>query len=97
MTNRKRYSIEFQANAVKLVLMEGYSVAEASRKLGIDYSVLWRWKKKLQKIIYADTQLKKPDDTFYQSIADLTAKLERVTEERNILMKALSHFIAKQE
>lgn len=80
-----------------MILIKGYSIAEASRKLGLDYSMLWRWKKKLREIICSDVQLQRPDEISNKSIADLNAKLERVTEERNILMKALSHFIAKQD
>ena len=44
---RKSYSREFKEEAVRLITDKGYSVAEASRNLGIDYSVLRRWKKEL--------------------------------------------------
>ncbi len=42
---RRRYSEEFKGDAVKLVEEQGYSVAEASRRLGIDRSVLARWRR----------------------------------------------------
>ena len=44
---RKSYSREFKMEAVRLVTEKGYSMAEASRNLGIEYSVLRRWKKQL--------------------------------------------------
>lgn len=97
MAKRKRYSIEFQANAVKMILNKGHSVAEASRKLNLDYSVLWRWKKKYEKIFEPAMASQRSEENLYQSISELNSKLEKVTEERNILMKALSHFIAKQD
>jgi len=36
---RKNYSREFKIEAVKLIIEKVYSIAEASRNLGIDYSV----------------------------------------------------------
>ena len=42
---RKSYSAEFKMEAVRLITEKGYSIAEASRNLGIEYSVLRRWKK----------------------------------------------------
>jgi transposase len=44
---RKTYSREFKMEAVKLITEKGYSIAEASRNLGVEYSVLRRWKKQL--------------------------------------------------
>jgi transposase len=40
---RKSYSQEFKVEAVKLITHKGYSIAEASRSLGVEYSVLRRW------------------------------------------------------
>ncbi len=39
---RKIYSREFKVEAVNLITQKGYSIAEASRNLGIEYSVLRR-------------------------------------------------------
>jgi transposase len=44
---RKSYSREFKLEAVRLITEKGYSIAEASQNLGIEYSVLRRWKKQL--------------------------------------------------
>jgi transposase len=44
---RKSYSREFKLEAVGLITEKGYSIAEASRNLGIEYSVLRRWKNQL--------------------------------------------------
>lgn len=40
---RKRYTPEFKAEAVKLVLEEGLSRAQAARDLGVSESVYGRW------------------------------------------------------
>ena len=45
---RKGYSRQFKLEAVALITEKGYSIAEVSRNLGIDYSVLRRWKNQLE-------------------------------------------------
>lgn len=95
MTIRKRYSIEFQADAVKMILQKGLSIAEVSRILGVDYSVLWRWKKKYSKLIDHNNTPVSNNVAQNQEISNLNAQLSRVLEERDILMKALSHFITQ--
>jgi transposase len=42
---RNPYSREFKMPAAGLIPEKGYSIAEASRNLGIEYNVLRRWKK----------------------------------------------------
>ena len=42
---RKSYSIEFKMEAVRLITEKGYNMTEASRNLGVESSVLRRWKK----------------------------------------------------
>ncbi|WP_185696427.1 transposase [Halomonas sp. YLB-10] len=39
---RRRYSDEFEADAVRLVTEQGYSVSEAARRLGVDRSLMDR-------------------------------------------------------
>jgi transposase len=47
MTKRKRknYTTEFKEEAVKLITVQGYSVAEAARNLGVNATMLGRWRK----------------------------------------------------
>ncbi len=94
---RKSYTREFKMEAVRLITEKGYSIAEASRNLGVDYSVLRRWKKQL-----SDDPLNafpgkgklKPDD---EALRRLKRELERVKEERDILKKALAYFAEDQK
>ena len=94
---RKSYSREFKLEAVGLITKKGYSIAEASRNLGIEYSVLRRWKNQLaddpRNAFPGKGQLKTAD----QELRELQRKLERVTEERNILKKALAYFAEDQK
>jgi transposase len=94
---RKNYSREFKMEAVGLVTEKGYSIAEASRNLGIDYSVLRRWKNQLaddpQSAFPGKGRLKAADEEMRR----LKRELERVTEERDILKKALAYFAEDQK
>src|SRR5262245_53422780 len=45
---RRSYTLEFKAEAVKLVTEQGYSVAEAARSLGVHETLLRSWKQALQ-------------------------------------------------
>jgi transposase len=83
--------------AVRLITDKGYSIAEASRNLGVEYSVLRRWKKELaddpQNAFPGKGQLKAAD----QELRALQRELERVKEERDILKKALAYFAEDQK
>ena len=94
---RKTYSPEFKMEAVSLITQKGYSIAEASRNLGIDYSVLQRWKKQLsddpQNAFPGKGNLRAAD----QDLRQAQRELARVKEERDILKKALAYFAEDQK
>ena len=94
---RKSYSREFKLEAVGLITEKRYSIAEASRNLGIDYSVLRRWKNQLaehsKNAFPGKGRLKESDE----ELRRLKRELERVTEERDILKKALAYFAEDQK
>jgi transposase len=41
---RKRYTEEFRAEAVRLMVMEGSSATEVSQKLGVNLGLVYKWK-----------------------------------------------------
>ena len=94
---RRAYSREFKLEAVGLITEKGYSIAEASRNLGIEYSVLRRWKNQLaddpQHAFPGKGRLKAPDE----ELRKIKRELERVKEERDILKKALAYFAEDQK
>ena len=94
---RKSYSREFKMEAVRLITHKGYSIAEASRSLGVEYSVLRNWKKQFEQdpahAFPGKGRLKLPDE----EIRRLKGQLNRVTEERDILKKALAYFAEHQK
>jgi len=85
---RKKYTKEFKTEAVNLLLTQGYSLTEASRRLGIDPGMLGRWKRQLAE---------KDQDAFSgngkrsgleEENRQLRAELRRAQMERDILKKA---------
>lgn len=44
---RRKYTDAFKAEAVRMVVEKGYSLAEAARNLGINPQMLGRWKRAL--------------------------------------------------
>jgi transposase len=94
---RKSYSREFKMEAVRLITEKGYSIAEASRNLGIEYSVLRRWKKQLANDPENAFPGKGKQKAADEQMKQLQRELERVKEERDILKKALAYFAEDQK
>jgi len=94
---RKNYSREFKMEAVRLITEKGYSIAEASRSLGVEYSVLRRWRQQFaddpQNAFPGKGRLKAPDE----ELRRLQRELDRVKQERDILKKALAYFAEDQK
>jgi transposase len=83
---RRRFTQEFNAEAVQMVL-DGHSVASVCRRLGLSGpTVLYRWKRQLiGRGGAAAVGLE-------ARVRELEAELKRVERERDILKKALSIF-----
>ena len=99
MTKKKRrvFDREFKLEAVRLIIDKGYSMAEVSRNLGVDYSVLRRWKQQFEadpQFAFPGKGMLKPQD---EELRRLKRQLERVQEERDILKKALAYFAEEQK
>ena len=94
---RKTYTREFKLEAVRLIAEKGYSIAETSRNLGVEYSVLRRWNRQLaddpQNAFPGKGRLKAPGE----ELRRVKRKLERVIEARDILKKALACFAEDQK
>jgi transposase len=89
---RRTYTPEFKAEAVKLVTEQGYSMAEAARRLGLSENLIRNWKQAL---------LDKGQDAFpghgklspfEEENRLLRAENKRLLAERDILKKATAFF-----
>ena len=86
---RKRYTDEFKSEAVKLVVEEGYSIAEAARNLGINANMLGRWK---QKLSVTKEEVETPQGGQEAELRRLREENRRLKMEREILVKAAAFF-----
>ena len=92
---RKRYTDEFKAEAVRLVVEEGYSIAEAARNLGINANMLGRWVKEFNR---DDGQAFRGNGKLtaeQEEVRKLKAQIKRLEMEKDILKKA-TVFFAKE-
>jgi transposase len=89
---RRTFTPQFKKEAVAL-LKQGRSATDVAQSLGITRSLLQRWKEQLDR--------KRPPEVFpgagrrpleAEEVVELRKKLRRVTEERDILKKALAFF-----
>jgi len=94
--SRRKYTREFKIEALKMVLDDGRTVTDVAKSLGIDRSVLQRWKSEFKDdgdVAFPGKGRRKPDD---EDFARLKRELSQTRQERDILKKALA-FFAKQK
>lgn len=95
MTTRKQYSKEFKLDAVSLVTEQGYTRAEAARRLEINANMLTRWIKELSD---TDGQAFRGNGKLtpeQEELKKLRAQVKRLEMEKDILKKA-TVFFAKE-
>ena len=91
---QQKCSKEFKAEAVKLVIEQGYSVSEAARNLGIAVSTLGRWKREAEKE-NNDGNVNSP--SLQMEVRRLRTENKRLKMEREILKKAAAFFAKETE
>ena len=91
---RRTYTRDFKLAAVKLITVQGYSVAEAARSLGVGEALLRNWKQKLE----AEGDRAFPGHgrlpPLEEEVRRLRAENKRLQAERDILKKATAFFAA---
>ncbi len=90
MGKRRRFDREFKRQAVSLASEEGQSAGQVARDLDIRPEMLRRWKKQFE----ADGARAFPGEgrSRDEELVRLRRELRRVTEEREILKKAVAIF-----
>jgi transposase len=89
---RRTYDSEFKRDAVKLVIQGGKKAAQVAKDLGIHENALYRWLKEYREDpinSFPGNGNLKPED---QEILRLKKELRDITEERDILKKAVNIF-----
>ena len=91
---QKKYSKEFKREAVRLMVVDGLSGVEVSKKLGVNDSVIYRWKKEQLNEMegvaeeYGQASPKEMSEEIHRLRKQL-AKSERINE---ILKKTVGYF-----
>ena len=89
---RRKYDRDFKLRAVKLVVGGGRPAAKVARELGIHANMLHRWKHQFlndQEHSFPGKGHLKPQD---EEVRRLRRELVDITEERDILKKAVAIF-----
>ena len=92
MAKRRAFTRQFKIDAVKLVTEQGYKLSEAARNLGIDPSVLRRWKTQFETEGSDAFPGKGHMTPEKEELARLRKENKRLRMERDILKKATAFF-----
>ena len=93
---RKYYPPEFKAEAIKLVVEQGYSCRQAGKQLGIPHKTLANWvrpRRKQERSAQIAAGVAQDDPAALRArIGELEKQLRRAEMEREILKKATAYF-----
>ena len=93
MTTGIRYTDEFKQEAVNQVIIQGYSVADVSKRLGVSTKSLYDW----IKIYKKPPKLREKEADLQAEITHLKRELKRTTQERDILKEAAVFFATESK
>ena len=100
---RRAFTDEFKAEAVRLVTIEGHSARQVAKDLGIQASLLRRWRRKLEirqaRAAGVNTSVTVAASVLVEQeeIRKLKRENERLRMERDILKKVVAIFSETQK
>lgn len=92
MKERRQYSDELKAEAIRMVVREGLPLAEAGRKLGIPKGTIGSWMNKYQESGEHPLSGTPSVAELLGEVNKLRKELAEVKMEREILKKATAYF-----
>jgi transposase len=92
MATRKHFTKEFKLEAIRLLEHSGKSGTELARQLGVRRNQLYKWQSELRGKSERAFPGRGPHPESADELTRLKRELERVTEERDILKKAVAFF-----
>jgi transposase len=88
LKSRRKFSKEFKEDVLNMLKTGNKSIRELSEEIGISESVIYRWYKKNKGNTKEEEKLGGQE----KELRELRSKLADITEERDILKKAVSIF-----
>ena len=94
---KRQYDIEFKIDAAKLVAEQGYSVTEASERLGVPSGNIVRWVRQYRqsKLVPGHKQAQPTEQE--AEVRRLRAQIKQLELENEILKKASAFFAKNQK
>ena len=89
MTQRKRYTKQFKEEALRLVSREGVSLGQVAQDLGLDASMLRRWRKEANN---EGSKAFRGQGARDEEMACLKRELGHLKRERDFLRDAAAYF-----
>jgi len=90
MPKRRNYSPEFKREAVELTRMEGVTISQIARDLGIRANMLGRWRREAS--ANAEKAFQGQGKARDEEMAQLKRELVQVKKERDFLKEAAAFF-----
>jgi len=84
----KVYTAEFKESAVKLANESSQPIAQTARDIGVNENTLHTWISKYSRAV-DNTKATRTDDHLYEELKRLKKEVALLTEERNLLLRAL--------
>jgi len=94
---RKGYDRDFKREAVRLVMVEGRSIVETARSIGVHENTLYKWLRQFKEDpehSFPGKGRLKPEE---EELRRLRREIESLKEDKVILKKALSIFSKRPE
>lgn len=93
MKKRRRFTTEFKANVVRMILEDGKSQAEVAEELDIHPNTINNWLKKHREL----ESTPKNEQDLAEELKALKRKYAALEEENEILKKAATYFAKNQK
>jgi transposase len=93
---RKKYTEEFKAEAVRLVLESGKPIAEVARNLGVPANLLYRWRDEEHRAVNVGTT-RSALKAEREELICLRRENETLRKERDFLKSAAAYFARERK
>jgi transposase len=94
---QQKFTEQFKADAVNLVLTQNYSRSEVGRRLGVHQATIARWVREHKQEAEETANGRPSSKQLQEENKQLKKEIKRLTMEREILKKAAAFFAKESE